>query len=103
MCCDTAMCCVYELLCESNYFIQLKIIPFYLRPFKYQANFIFNCFLVTEKSSLVDIDPKQFCGFNPCDISKCLLAPLGSCVSDYKCHPVFFDENNKRIEGCAGK
>ena len=58
---------------------------------------------VTEKSSLVDIDPKQFCGFNPCDISKCLLAPLGSCVSDYKCRPVFFDENNKRIEGCAGK
>ena len=56
-----------------------------------------------EKSSLVDIDPKQFCGFNPCDISKCLLAPLGSCVSDYKCRPVFFDENNKRIEGCVGK
>ncbi|XP_028400694.1 thrombospondin-2-like [Dendronephthya gigantea] len=56
-----------------------------------------------EKSSLVDIDPKQFCGFNPCDISKCLLAPLGSCVSDYKCRPVFFDENNKRIQGCVGQ
>jgi hypothetical protein len=61
------------------------------------------CFVVAEKSSLVDIDPKQFCGFNPCDISKCLLAPLGSCVSDYKCRPVFFDENNKRLESCVGK
>ena len=70
-------------------------------PKNYFSNF--NFVVPEEKSSLVDIDPKQFCGFNPCDISKCLLAPLGSCVSDYKCRPVFFDENNKRIESCVGK
>ena len=63
---------------------------------------VFSLCIATEKSSLVNVDPKAFCGFNPCDFSKCLLAPLGSCVSDYKCRPVFFDEKSKRVEDCVG-
>lgn len=51
---------------------------------------------------MVDIDPKQICGFDPCELSKCLLSPLGSCVSDYKCRPVFFDVNNKQVDDCVG-
>ncbi|XP_046840542.1 thrombospondin-2-like isoform X2 [Xenia sp. Carnegie-2017] len=59
--------------------------------------------LAMDKASVVDIDPKQICGFDPCELSKCLLSPLGSCVSDYKCRPVFFDVNNKRVDGCVGR
>ncbi|KXJ23361.1 Mucin-like protein [Exaiptasia diaphana] len=56
----------------------------------------------TDQNSIVDIDPKTVCGYDPCAVAKCISMPYATCVSDFKCKPVFFDSEERRVEGCKG-
>ncbi|KAJ7333864.1 hypothetical protein OS493_015957 [Desmophyllum pertusum] len=54
------------------------------------------------QDSIVDIDPKTVCGYNPCMVAKCILLPYATCVSDFKCRPVFFDSEERKVSQCTG-
>ncbi|XP_029194210.2 thrombospondin-1-like isoform X1 [Acropora millepora] len=55
-----------------------------------------------EQDSIVDIDPQTVCGYDPCRVAKCILLPYATCVSDFKCRPVFFDSEERKVSQCAG-
>lgn len=55
-----------------------------------------------EQDSIVDIDPQSVCGYDPCRVAKCILLPYASCVSDFKCRPVFFDSEERKVPQCTG-
>ena len=50
----------------------------------------------------MDIDPQTVCGYNPCRVAKCILLPYATCVSDFKCRPVFFDSEERKVSQCTG-
>lgn len=50
----------------------------------------------------MDIDPQTVCGYNPCMVAKCILLPYATCVSDFKCRPVFFDSEERKVSQCTG-
>ena len=50
----------------------------------------------------MDIDPQTVCGYNPCLVAKCILLPYATCVSDFKCRPVFFDSEERKVSQCTG-
>ena len=60
-------------------------------------------FFSTEQDSIVDIDPQTVCGYNPCAVAKCILLPYATCVSDFKCRPVFFDSEERKVSQCTGE
>ena len=51
----------------------------------------------------MDIDPQTVCGYNPCMVAKCILLPYATCVSDFKCRPVFFDSEERKVSQCTGE
>ncbi|CAH3103991.1 unnamed protein product, partial [Porites lobata] len=55
-----------------------------------------------DQDSIVDIDPQTVCGYNPCAVAKCILLPYATCVSDFKCRPVFFDSEERKVPQCSG-
>lgn len=55
-----------------------------------------------DQDSIVDIDPQTVCGYNPCRVAKCILLPYATCVSDFKCRPVFFDSEERKVSQCTG-
>lgn len=55
-----------------------------------------------DQDSIVDIDPQTVCGYNPCGVAKCILLPYATCVSDFKCRPVFFDSEERKVSQCTG-
>lgn len=57
----------------------------------------------SDQNSVVDIDPQTVCGYDPCSVAKCISMPYATCVSDFKCKPVFFDSEEKRVDSCRGK
>lgn len=57
----------------------------------------------TDQDSIVDIDPRTVCGYNPCMVAKCIVLPYATCVSDFKCRPVFFDSEERKVTQCTGK
>ena len=57
----------------------------------------------TDQDSIVDIDPQTICGYNPCAVAKCILLPYATCVSDFKCRPVFFDSEERKVPQCSGE
>ena len=58
--------------------------------------------LFTDQDSIVDIDPRTVCGYNPCVVAKCIILPYATCVSDFKCRPVFFDSEERKVTQCKG-
>ena len=56
----------------------------------------------SDQDSIVDIDPQTVCGYNPCMVAKCILLPYATCVSDFKCRPVFFDSEERKVSQCTG-
>jgi len=54
------------------------------------------------QDSIVDIDPQTVCGYNPCMVAKCILLPYATCLSDFKCRPVFFDSEERKVSQCTG-
>ncbi|XP_078362534.1 uncharacterized protein LOC144646726 isoform X1 [Oculina patagonica] len=58
--------------------------------------------LCQDQDSIVDIDPQTVCGYNPCTVAKCILLPYATCVSDFKCRPVFFDSEERKVSQCTG-
>ena len=57
---------------------------------------------LSDQDSIVDIDPQTVCGYNPCRVAKCILLPYATCVSDFKCRPVFFDSEERKVSQCTG-
>lgn len=55
-----------------------------------------------DQDSIVDIDPRTVCGYNPCMVAKCIVLPYATCVSDFKCRPVFFDSEERKVTQCTG-
>ncbi|XP_031556543.1 nucleolin-like [Actinia tenebrosa] len=58
--------------------------------------------MCNDQNSVVDIDPQTVCGYDPCSVAKCITMPYATCVSDFKCKPVFFDSEEKRVDSCKG-
>ena len=52
---------------------------------------------------MFDIDPKDYCGFNPCEEVKCFATLLARCITDFDCNPLFFDQHGNTIKTCQGE
>ena len=59
-------------------------------------------FFLNAGPQVANVDPKTFCGFNPCEEVGCLHDPAARCITDFECNPVFFDTDGKMLSKCKG-